>query len=400
LKNHFYSSVLSFITIFLIVIQTKCIGNDSLYTIPFKLYDDIVVIKVQINGSDSLNFIFDSGTTTSLIDSITAVHLGIVSNENEGLLMSNEYEEVPLSKFKTLKAGNVTIFNRPVIIQHSFENYTRIMGIPMNGIIGMDFFGKYVMEIDFDKQQITLANAIDTTGFYSIKAKIHNDLFYVNASIFTNAHDSIPHLFLFDTGDLTSISLAEPFWKNNDLLSKCSSFYSGINRSSSGTSTASYFGRFYQIAFYPFHFKDAYINLTSAKRGFFSNDSVAGTLGIDILKRFSIIFNLKDEIIYIKPNSQFYNSYRTNTTGLRTRLNKELTQCVIEAILPHSPAETANLQVGDIIVSINGVEASKETISKMRQLTRSVPETILHCNVLRASEILEKELICKEFSDK
>jgi hypothetical protein len=397
--NRLYRIGLTFVIIAITVIQTSCKANDSLFTIPFLLYDDVTVLKVRINDSEPLNFIFDSGTTTSLIDSVTAMKIGLFSTQSEGLMLSNDYEEMPLAKVKTIKAGNVTITDRPVIIEHSFENYYRILGIPIHGIIGLDFFGKYKTEIDFDKMQIQLGNNLDTSGFLPINAIIHNALFYVDASIFTTIHDSISHRFLFDTGDMTSISLAEPFWKNNNLLSKCKSYYSGINRSSSGSSSASYFGSFEKIGFYNYHFNGVYINMTSANRGFFSNDTIAGTLGIDILKRFTIIFDLNNEKIYIKPNKKFNESYRINTTGLRARLNKDITQCIIEAVLLHSPAEQAGIQSGDVLISINGIIANSWNISQIRQLTRSKPGTKLLFIIKRGSEQKEMELTSKEFSD-
>jgi len=400
-EMRYYNTILLFFaTILISLIQTGCKANDLLYTVPFKLYDDVAVIKVSINGSKPLNFIFDTGTTTSLIDSITATTIGLISEDSQALLLNNDYLEMPMAKMKTLKAGNVVIQNRPVIITQSFENYNRILGIPINGIIGMDFFGKYITELNFDKMQINLGSNIDTTGYMPINAKIHNDLFYIDASIFTSSTDSVSNRFLFDTADLTAISLAEPFWEKNDLLNKCRSYYSGINRSSSSHASPSYFGNFNGIGLYNYRFNNVYINLTSSKRGFFANDSIAGTIGIDILKRFNIVINLKDEKLYLQPNKNYNDPYRINTSGLRARLNKELTQCIIEAVLQHSPAEEAGLTTGDIIESINNIKADKENMSQIRKLTRSVPGTKLTFIIHRGVETKQLSFVCKEFSDK
>jgi len=370
------------------------------YCIPFQLIDDMVVLKISINDSQPLNFIFDTGTTTSLVDSITALNLCLVPDDSQALLLNNDYLEMPMAKIKTLKAGNVVLENRPVIITQSFENYNRILGIPIHGIIGMDFFGKYITQLDFDKFQINLGDFIDTTGYESINASVHNDLFYINAIIYTSDNDSVCNKFLFDSADMTAASLAQPFWTRNNLLAKSTSYYSGINRSSSSLTSASYFAKMQGFKLYNHRFNSVYLNLTSSKRGFFANDTIAGTIGIDILKRFNIIINLKDQKIFLKPNKKYNEPYRINTSGLRVRLNKDLTQSIIESVLQHSPADISGIISGDTLLSINGVKAIKENISQIRQFTRSVPGTKLNFIVIRNNEIKKLEVVCNTFSDK
>ena len=370
------------------------------YTIPFQLIDDMVVIDISINGTTPLHFIFDTGTTTSLIDSISAQKTGLISDDTQGLLLNNDFLEMPIAKIKTLKTGNIVIENRPVIITQSFENYNRILGIPIHGIIGSDLFGKYITELNFDKLQINLGRGIDTTGYEPVNVRIYNNLFYIDATIFTSDTDSITNQYLFDSADMTAASLAQPFWTKYNLLTKSKSFYSGINRSSSSLTSPSYFANFKGFKLRNYSFKSTYLNLTSSKRGFFANDSIAGTIGIDILKRFNIIININNQKIYLKPNRKYNEPYRINTTGLRTRLNKDLTQCIIEAVLQQSPAEAAGLLQGDLLLSINDIKANKENISKIRQLTRSTPGTKLVFVIQRNNEIKEMTMICNTFSDK
>ena len=393
-------SILFLVIICFISCSTNISATNLSYTIPFQLIDDMVVIDISINGTSPLHFIFDTGTTTSLIDSISAQKTGLISDDTQGLLLNNDFLEMPIAKIKTLKTGNIVIENRPVIITQSFENYNRILGIPIHGIIGSDLFGKYITELNFDKSQIHLGRGIDTTGYEPINVRIYNDLFYIDATIFTSDTDSITNQFLFDSADMTAASLAQPFWTKHNLLSKSKSFYSGINRSSSSLTSPSYFANFKGFKLRNYSFKNTYLNLTSSKRGFFANDSIAGTIGIDILKRFNIIINMNNQKIYLKPNQKYNEPYRINTTGLRTRLYKDLTQCFIDAVLQQSPAEAAGLLQGDLLLSINDIKANKENISKIRQLTRSIPGTKLVFVIQRNNEIKEMTMICNTFSDK
>ena len=387
-------------TLIILIFKLECIAVDTLYLVPFKMYDDISVIKVRINQSDSLNFIFDSGTTTTILDSITARKIGLEPLDNNNLLLSNDYINVPVSRYCTLKAGDLVIKNKPIILHSSFDNYERITGIPIHGIIGMDFYGKYITKIDYDNQILYFnEKSIDSSGFSEVPIFISHDVAYVKANVFTSGENSVPLFLLFDTGDMTAISLAEPFWRKHDLLSKSKNNYSGINRNTSGTSSASYFASFEKIEFEKSYFPNAYINLTSAKKGFFANDSVSGTIGIDILKRFNIIFNYKDEKLYVKPNNKYHDPYRINTTGLRARLDNDKKHCIIDAVLRNSPAENANIQIGDELISINGVQASVENIPIIRSLTRSRPGTLLEFVLVRNGSVLKVSMTCKEFSD-
>jgi len=369
------------------------------YNIPFQLIDDMVVVEVSINGSPPIHFIFDTGTTTTLIDSVSANQSGLISDNTQALLLNNDFIEMPITKAKTIKVGNVVLENRPVIITQTFENYDRILGIHIHGIIGLDLFGKFTTELNFDNQQIFLGNGIDTSGYEPINANIYNELFYINATIYASDTDSITNKFLFDSADLTAASLAQPFWTKFNLLEKSSNHYSGINRNSSTIVSPSYFAQFTGLKISKFYFKGVFLNLTSSKKGFFANDSIAGTIGIDVLKRFNIIINLKAQKIYLKPNKKCNEPYRINTTGIRTRLNRELTQCIIESVMVHSPADSAGLMSGDLLVSINEVPANKVNISRIRQFTRSASGTELTFTVQRNNEIKKMTLICNNLKE-
>lgn len=374
-------------------------ASDTLSVIPFKMYDDLAIVQLSINGSEPLNFIFDTGTTTTLLDSVTADHIGVITDETRALLLSNDFVELPLAKVTNIKIGEYNIPQSIVIIQRSFENYNRILGFPVHGIIGEDIFEKRFTEIDFEKSEIHLHTLLDTTGFKPVKTEIYNDLFYVKAMLIATVTDSFSDRYLFDSADLSSISLSEPYWKRHDLLNKSKRYYSGVNRSSSTTTSPSYFGKLEAFSISKSRFTDFYANLTAAKRGFFANDTVAGTIGIDFIKRFNIILDLQGKQIYLKPNSLANEPFRVNTTGIRTRLNRDLSKCIIEAVLMHSPAEQAGLQTNDIILSINNIEANAQNIVSIRQLTRSKPGSKLKFKVKRGDEVKEIEVTSNEFSD-
>ena len=374
-------------------------ASDTLYVIPFHLVDDLAIIKISINGSDSLNFIFDTGTTTTLLDSTTADRIGIITEETRALLLSNDYVELPIAKVSNVKTGNYLIRKSYVIIQRSFENYNRILGFPIHGVIGEDIFEKYYTELDFENSEIHLHTNPDTTGYFLIKTETYNDLFYLKATIHVSDTVILYDRFLFDSADLSSISIAEPFWKKNKLLQQSKNFYSGINRSSSITTTPSYFAKLDGFSIADNYFTGFYANLTAAKRGFFANDSIAGTIGIDIIKRFNSIIDLKHKQLYLKPNNKKNDLYRTNTTGLRARLDKSLTNCVIEAVLSNSPAFKAGIEINDIIVSVNNVEANAHNITYIRQMIRAPKGTCLSFVIKRGLEQKQFDFIANEFSD-
>jgi hypothetical protein len=124
------------------------------------LFDDGSLIRVPVKAhSRVLNFILDTGCTCSAIDSRFQEFLGVPINTLEG--------ENPLgnrSVIQVYPCPELTIGERRVqLAQITSQNLTMprmVSGQSCDGILGMDFFSKNVVAIDFDQKKCSLLDQV------------------------------------------------------------------------------------------------------------------------------------------------------------------------------------------------------------------------------------------------
>ncbi len=100
------------------------------------------------------------------------------------------------------------------------------------------------------------------------------------------------------------------------------------------------------------------------------------------------------------PYSEYYSKedlkeVRESTEGIYygigayVSLNNELNTCVISGVISGTPAEEANLQEGDIIYKVDGVDTTGMTTSEVVSLIRGEELTTVDLTLIRDGEIVE-----------
>lgn len=247
-------------------------------TIPFVLTKySAIHIKGIVNNLDTLDLHFDLG---SLDFSIT----------NKALL--NDINKIEI--------GNLTWKNPNVKL-------TKNVSHGMQGRFGWRVFDDKIVEIDFDKKIIILHKQLPPFKTFYTKSNIKfiKSLFCIEAAIILNNHNYIGN-FLFDTGSDLAIVIDSVWAFQNNFpdglkILKKSSFSDGA-------------GRIYQTSLVTL--PSLTINnhtLNNIPTSILDYSSPVGYqmnyFGNDLLKRFNMIIDLKNDEIYLKPNSLFNTSY-------------------------------------------------------------------------------------------
>ena len=168
------------------------------------------------------------------------------------------------------------------------------------------FDGK-VVEIDYDKNQLIVHSKFvgHTKGYEKSAIKFIQSLFCVEATIRIDNKDYQGD-FLFDTGSnlamiLDSTWMSVQNFPENLKILKRSSLSDGAGRKYETT-----------IVVVPSLSISGFVlnNITTSKLGFKSPVGLQmNYFGNDLLKRFNVIIDLKNDNIYLKPNSLFAAPY-------------------------------------------------------------------------------------------
>ncbi|MCB0851628.1 MAG: PDZ domain-containing protein, partial [Bacteroidetes bacterium] len=91
-----------------------------------------------------------------------------------------------------------------------------------------------------------------------------------------------------------------------------------------------------------------------------------GNLGAEIISRFHVVFDYPRGSIYLRKNSNFRKDFRYNISGIELLTSGEdFDKYVVSYVRPDSPAEEADVQINDEILSINGIDVEKLNIDEL-----------------------------------
>jgi hypothetical protein len=127
-------------------------------TVPFELLrSGHIAVQVKANGKGPFKLIFDTGAPLSLVNTKLA--------KEAGLLKGMPTPAFPIfgmmgeTKIKTLEVGDAREHDVPAIVMDhpTVEQISRVLGVPIQGIVGFPFFARFKMTIDYKAKTLTLS---------------------------------------------------------------------------------------------------------------------------------------------------------------------------------------------------------------------------------------------------
>jgi len=400
--------------------------------IPFKFINNLIFIPINVNGVE-LHFLLDSGVEETILFSmedkkevsffnVEKISLRGLGSETsiEGLKSTNNTLAI-----KGLKSINHLLY---IILDQSF-NLSSHVGIPVNGIIGYQFFKNNFIQIDYEKKHITVYKEIDKIKkrlekkFQRVPITIEKSKPYILGNATLNAVE-IPTKLLIDIGNSDAIWLFENKEKGINIPEKNFDDYLGKGFSGDVEGKRAQIKKF---SFSKFQFNRPYVafpDSSSIKNVKMVKDR-AGSLGSEILKRFDIVFDYPNQLLYLRKNRNFNTSFNYNKSGLEIQhdglqwvqetvsLNTVPFQgdrvvedgmtrpsnfkyrfalkpvYIVAHVRKNSPAAQSGLQKGDIIVSINQKPGYEFSLEKINLLLKSEEENWIYFIVERESQILK-----------
>lgn len=398
--------------------------------IPFQLINNLMFIEVEVNGV-KLNFLLDSGVEETIL----------LSLEDKSEVRFNQVEKIKLRGLGSAEAieglkssHNILSFDGFSDVNHDLYivldqdfNFSSHIGIPVNGIIGYHFFKDHLVQINYGKRKITV---------YDDAEKAHQKLDKKFALNPISIERSKPYLTLEVTIDAKSESSkmlidtgnSDALWVFQNAQPKVQvpepNFEEYLGRGFSGDIT----GKRAKV-------KDIQIGAFKFERPIVSfPDSISvksvnrvpgrrGSIGGELLKRFDILIDYPNQTIGLKKNRFFSEPFNYNMSGIE--LQNEGTQWVqetvslatvkseatvnstgekvepfkykfslkpvysIAGIRKNSPAEKCGLQKGDIIISINGIQAYKYTLQQINDILKTQEGKNMYFTIERAGKNLE-----------
>jgi len=402
--------------------------NAKKAVIPFKLINNLIFIPININGAE-LTFLVDTGVSETMLFSMENKKIKLENVEK--IKFSGLGGSLSLDGFKsernTAKIGDAMINTSMslYIVTNEEFNISPHIGIPVNGVIGYHFFKNHPVSIDYVAKKLTVYEDTDLfkkkiKKFEELPITIEKDKPYLYADIeMTNEKKSSK--LLIDLGNSDAIWLFPSLIKNfvynrpniDDFLGR------GFNGDIYGKRSRIhnfYIGKFQfekPLTAMPDEFSIQHVNLVTDRKG---------SIGGEIMRRFTIFFDYHNKKLYLKKNRNFDDPFHFNMSGLdfkqdgmqwaeeRVKIepkpysgsmnetfkaesfqyNFSLKPLFsIAGVRKDSPAYKAGLKTDDRLISINGKNASNMTLQKINELMKSSEGRDISIVVQRNNETLK-----------
>jgi len=365
-------------------------AGQSSVRVPIELANDLIVLKVRVNGSRPLHFIFDTGASISVIDPQSARALGLRAKGKLNLDATGGSVQSGLIGPVSLSLVGVTVFKQP-LATIDLDAFAPLFGYKIDGVIGYDFIKNFVVEIDYAAGLMSMYES----GSYkyagpgeSIPLELVEKTPFVRVRIVLNGREPIEGKFEIDTGGTGILNLNTPFVSKHKMLETLAKQTQG-KMGGAGGSSVTVKAHVPAIELGSFANKNPLVVFAQGTEGSESSTEYDGSLNNGFFSQFKVILNYSRSQVILEQN---HTAFSRDLSGLEIVADPpRLRTYVVNAVEDNSPAAVAGIQEEDTIVAIDGQPTARLTLRELRRLFTQPGERLL--KIKRGSKTIQVRLV-------
>jgi len=373
-------------------------GNHHI-TFPIEICNNLVVIPVVLNGQLPLKFILDTGVRTTILTekSFSDIlkltygrHYFVSGPGGEKIVEAYVTNNVTLDMPGVHGEGHAML-----VLEKDYLELRNYLGTDVQGILGYEVFSRFIVTVDYEKRTLTLTLPEffrPKRNFQAMSIEIEDTKPYIQVPIEMSNGERINAKMLIDTGASHSIVL-DPS-TNAKILLPTKHVESLIGRGLGGLIMGQ-IGRINSIDFGKYKIHDVIANFPNANSYFdtLKNSDVFrnGSIGGELLNRFTTTYNFPAGKIYFKKNSSYNDPFNFNMSGITLKAKgSRLRKFEVTDVRKDSPSERVGIKNGDEVLSINGYPAGELSLNNINGLFNSRPGKRIKIEILRDGERVTK----------
>ena len=366
-------------------------GPSPVARVPFEMNGNSLFLQARINGSEPRWFVLDTGAGVTVLNSTSVRSLGLkvgASGTVEGAGGSAESAAV---KDLTLDVGGAILkdVDAASLALTQFENNG---GRALDGILGVDLFKRYVVEIDYEARQLTV---YEPSGYKyvgrgeSLPLTIKHNHPHVRAQLTLPGRPPLEGEFVIDAGSSMPIILLPAYIEQKGLRASLPATFTTYARGVGGEFPLPV-GRAESVRVGGFTLPRPVTGFPTG--GTFGGEGKVGNIGTAVLRRFKVVFDYSRKLVHLEPTKSFNDPFEFDMSGLGLASEgPSFSVFRVARVLPGTPAAEAGLRPGDEIVSFAGRPVAGTRLADVRELLRR-PDQTISLRVRRGAEELDFEL--------
>lgn len=368
-------------------------SGTSALKIPFELSNNLILLRAQVNNSQPLWFIFDTGASASVIDAQLAKKLGLRTGGKAQLTASGGGIGAELIQGVSLSVSGAKVFNQ-TLASLTFDFFSPMFGKSIGGIIGYDLIKQFVVEIDYDAKVINLyapASYQYSGSGDIVPIKFINNKPFVNAKIKPEGCDAVEGTFEIDTGADGAMVVNSPFVRAHQLLDSLTKIKQA-NLGGAGGTAKSITARAENVQLGRFVVSKPLVSFSQAAKGSDALADYAGVLGGEIFRRFTLILDYSRQRIIFEPNAHLPEPVEEDMSGIELGAEGEdFKTLVVNEVAANSPAAEAGLKEEDELTAIDRRPVSEFGLDRIRQMFKQEGKEYV-LSIKRGQEIITTKI--------
>jgi hypothetical protein len=279
-----------------------------------------------------------------------------------------------------------------IVLEEDYLELRNHLGMNVHGIIGYEFFNHFVVSIDYERNLVTVYDPEvfrPRRRFAAIPFEIEQGRPYINATITQHDGSVIHPKLLLDSGASHGLLIETD---TDEAISVPEKKLKTIIGWGLGGELSGFLGRIQHLAIDDFHFKDVLVSFADN----YSDEAITqltgrnGSIGGDLLSRFTVIFDYNSKMLYLRKNRTFNYPFEFNLGGIDLiATGTYYDSFKVINVIENSPAYLAGIKSGDIILAINGKFSNNLTLTEINTMMRSRPGTRMIFVLNRDSEVIK-----------
>lgn len=374
-------------------------------TIPFELKQGYIVMNLRFHNSFPLSFIYDTGAENTILFQKKISDVLNLTYDKTVEVQGPDAKEVInayITRGVYLTLENTANVKRDIIVlEKDILALDKVIGVPINGIIGASFFKGLYVQIDYLNQEVIIYdgryfNNNILKKYKEVPILMNQSKAYLKCEIEIRKNQNQNVNLLLDTGAGLSILLYDELHPNKETVEiptgKLGVVVSGALQG--------YLGEVQKLKFGDFEFQNLISSLIQLDTlvTINSKSKKKGLIGSVLLSRFDIIIDNLNNKLYFKAHKSYNEKIEYNKSGIELYATGEkLNKFLINSIVKGSAAYFAGLKKGDIITKINGLSTKWRSFDNIMDIFSAKVGKRVNLTIVRNESAFNASFILYDF---
>jgi hypothetical protein len=271
-------------------------------TIAFRLARGHIFIKAEI-GRRPFSFIFDTGGSAVLSpEAQKTLNYGVVGSANI-VGVGDAGQDAPIVRVPEFRLGAAAYTNGPfIVLSLPFAGDNPWPDLPFGGMIGREFLQRLVITVDYENSKLVLCEpavfaANPKAAVFPLRERDGNP----NVDAVVNGHSGS---FDIDTGAALGLYVTNRFAHHIAMFESFAHSTTGVLGHGLTGVTMGTLARAKTLTIGNSTVRGPIVGIPDADVGALAAPDLAGNIGTDILRQFTVTFDMPRGKLYLLPNTQ------------------------------------------------------------------------------------------------